>query len=175
MDIGGSQTRCLKNPKSSNFGKISYHVFQKMRGRKISKFRSGSIFNTEKHDKKIFRNSNFSDFFGIKSEIHLEFLETRSRLTKIVFKDEIELKIGIFQSTLTNRVPMTSHRLILNLVQIRQWLKFVWDHSNLVIFEFLSFESCLLDPFADPCMSIFVLIFVLKNLRVENVVWRRSD
>ena len=48
-----------------------------MRGRKISKFRfSGSIFNAKKHDKKIFRNSNFSDFLGIKSEIHQCTIET---------------------------------------------------------------------------------------------------
>ena len=34
------------------------------------------------------------------------------RLRKIVFKDEIELKIGISQSVFTNRVPMTSYPVI---------------------------------------------------------------
>ena len=39
-------------------------IFRKMRGRKISKFRfSGSIFNAEKHDKKIFPKFELFGFF----------------------------------------------------------------------------------------------------------------
>ena len=54
--------------------KVFLTIFPKLRGRKISKFRFMGQFSTLKNIvTKFFKNSNFSDFLGIKSEIsHFE-------------------------------------------------------------------------------------------------------
>ena len=49
---------------------IDFAIFRKLRGQKKSKFRFlGQFLTLENMVTKFFRNSNFSDFLGIKSEI----------------------------------------------------------------------------------------------------------
>ena len=70
-----------------------------MRGRKISKFRfSGSIFNAEKHDKTFFRNSNFSDFLGIKPEIHHYVIWSQGGTTKFQPGQDLKAYFHILES-----------------------------------------------------------------------------
>ena len=78
-------------------------IIRKIRGRKISKLRfSGAIFYAQKHD--FFRNSNFSEFLRIKSEINHAgiYLERRLKFFKEKLVTLIEYPAGTFNLKISN-------------------------------------------------------------------------